>query len=130
MEERNKKTAPEQPKPFEFALMYVEDDDEEENLSINHDNILLRGFVNLVSTDGEADIRSKIGDAIRLKHPLIGNRDFVFLRANRRKLSIPVSCGEEYRSTRLRANSQTNKLAYNLSSRLRRRVHSSNVCLL
>ena len=47
--------------------MYVEDDDDddEENLSINHDNILLRGFVNLVSTDGEAEIRSKIGDAIR-----------------------------------------------------------------
>ena len=82
--------------------MYVEDDDEEENLSINHDNILLRGFVNLVSTDGEADIRSKIGDAIRLKHPLIGNRDFVFLRANRRKLSIPVSCGEySYKQVKL-----------------------------
>ena len=99
---KKQKTAPEQPKPFEFALMYVEDDDEEENLSINHDNILLRGFVNLVSTDGEADIRSKIGDAIRLKHPLIGNRDFVFLRANRRKLSIPVSCGEySYKQVKL-----------------------------
>ena len=58
--------------------MHVEDGDEEENLSINHDNILLRGFVNLVSTDGEAEIRSKIGDAIRLKHPLVGNGDFVF----------------------------------------------------
>ena len=33
-------------------------------------------------------------DMIRLKQPLVGNRDFVFLRANRRKLSIPVSCGE------------------------------------
>ena len=37
---------------------------------------------------------------------------------------------EQYRSARLRANSPTNKLAYNLSARLRRRVHSSNVCLL
>ena len=94
---KKQKTTPEQCKPFEFALMYVgdADDDEEENLSINHDNILLRGFVNLVNTDGEADIRSKIGDAIRLKYPLVGNRDFVFLRANRRKLSTPVSC-EEY----------------------------------
>ena len=92
---KKQKTAPEQPKPFEFALMYVDDDDEEENLSINHDNILLRGFINLVSTDGEAEVRSKIGDAIRLKHPLVADRDFVFLRANRRKLSIPVSC-EEY----------------------------------
>ena len=93
---KKQKTTPEQSKPFEFALMYVGDaDDEEENLSINHDNILLRGFVNFVNTDGEADIRSKIGDAIRLKYPLVGNRDFVFLRANRRKLSTPVSC-EEY----------------------------------
>ena len=75
---KKQKTTPEQPKPFEFALMHVEDGDEEENLSINHDNILLRGFVNLVSTDGEAEIRSKIGDAIRLKHPLVGNGDFVF----------------------------------------------------
>ena len=31
-------------------------------------------------------------------------------------------CSMEYRSTRLRANSPTNKLAYNLSTRLRRRV--------
>ena len=30
---------------------------------------------------------------------------------------------DEYRSTRLRANSPRNKLAYNLSTRLRRRVH-------
>jgi len=100
---KKQKKAPEQPKPFEFALMFVEDDDdEEETLSINHDNILLRGFVNLVSTDGEPEIRSKIGDAIRLKHPLVGNRDFVFLRANRRKLSIPVSCVEySYKQVKL-----------------------------
>ena len=71
------------------------DDDEEENLSINHDIILLRGFVNLFSADGEG-IRSKIGDAIKLKYPLVGNRAFIFLRANRRKLITPVSC-EEYK---------------------------------
>ena len=91
---KKQKTTPEQPKPFEFALMYVEDYDDEDNLSINHDSILLRGFVNLVSTDGAAEVRSKIGDGFRPKHPLVGNGDFVFLRANRRKLSVPVSCGE------------------------------------
>ena len=92
-----KQKTTQEPKPFEFALVYVEDGDEEnqENLAINHDNIVLRGFVNLSTTDGEAEIRSKIGDAIRLKYPLVGNRDFVFLRANRRRLSTPVSC-EEY----------------------------------
>ena len=31
---KKQKTTPEQPKPFEFAVMYVEDEDEEENLSI------------------------------------------------------------------------------------------------
>lgn len=31
---KTQKTAPEHPKPFEFALMYVEDEEEEETLSI------------------------------------------------------------------------------------------------
>ena len=57
-------------------------------LSIYHDNILRRGFVKLVSTDGEAEIPSKIGDVIRLKDRLVGSRDFVFLRANQRRLSM------------------------------------------
>ena len=56
---------------------------------------LVNTISTLVNIDGEADIRYKIGDAIRLKYLLAGNRDFVFLRANRRKLSTPVSC-EEY----------------------------------
>ena len=39
---KKQKTSPEQSKPFEFALMYEgEADDDKENLSINHDNILL-----------------------------------------------------------------------------------------
>ena len=74
---KKQKTTPEQSKLFELALTHVGDDDEEENLLINHDNILRRGFVNLVNTDGEDDIRSKIGDAIRLKYPSVGNRDSV-----------------------------------------------------
>ena len=99
---KKQKTTPEQPKPFEFALMYLEEEEDDENLPINHDNILLRGFVNLVSTDGEAEIRSKIGDTIRLKHTLVGNMEFVFLHANRRKLSIPASVGEySYKQVKL-----------------------------
>lgn len=35
------KTAPKQSSPFEFAPMHMGDDNEEENLSINHDNIFL-----------------------------------------------------------------------------------------
>ena len=39
---KKQKTPPEQSKPFEFAFMYEgEADDDKENLSINHDNILL-----------------------------------------------------------------------------------------
>ena len=49
------------------------------NFSINHDNIFFWGFVNIVNTDSEDDIPSKIGDAIRLKYPLIGERFFVSL---------------------------------------------------
>ena len=84
---------PEQSKPFEFALVYEEDGEE---FVINNNNILLRGFVHLVSTDCEAEVRRKIGDAVRLKYPLVSNNDFVFLRANRRKLSKPVTQCEEY----------------------------------
>jgi len=84
---------PELSKPFEFALVYDELDEEE--FVINNDNILLRGFVHLVSTDGEAEVGRKIGDAVRLKYPLVSNTDFLFLRANRRKLSKPLTC-EEY----------------------------------
>lgn len=82
---------------FEFVFMYVGDvdDDEEENLLINYDNILFWGFVNLVNIDGEVDIWFKIGDVIRLKYLLVGNRDFVFFCVNWWKLSIFVSC-EEY----------------------------------
>jgi len=35
----------------------------------------------------KADVRRKIGDAVILKYPMVGDTDFAFLRANRRKLS-------------------------------------------
>ena len=38
---KKRKTTPEQSKPFEFAVMHVGGDDEEENLSVNRENILL-----------------------------------------------------------------------------------------
>ena len=61
---------------------------------INND-ILPRGFVHLIYTDGEAEVQGKIPDAVRLKYPLSSNTDFVLLRPNHRKLSRPVTC-EEY----------------------------------
>ena len=84
----------EQQKPFEFALTNYGDEDECDEYMITSNNIMLRGFVNLMTTDSESNIRAKIGEAIRLKYPLVRNNDFVFLRANRRKLSIPVTSQE------------------------------------
>ena len=84
----------EQQKPFEFALMNFDDEDECDEYMITSNNIMLRGFINLMTTDSESNIRAKIGEAIRLKYPLVRNKDFVFLRANRCKLSIPVTSQE------------------------------------
>lgn len=84
----------EETKPFEFALTNYGDEDDCDEYIITSDNVMLRGFINLMSTDSESNIRAKIGEAIRLKYPLVSNNDFVFLRANRRKLSIPVTSQE------------------------------------
>ena len=61
---------------------------------ITSDNIMLRVFVNLMATDSESQIREKIGEAIRLKYPLVRNNDFVFLHAKCCKLTIPVTSQE------------------------------------
>jgi hypothetical protein len=49
-------------------------------------------LIELTSDASEADIRSKIGQATRVKYPCVTDTDFVFLRANRRRLSIPITC--------------------------------------
>ena len=49
---------PEQSKPFEFAVVYEEP--EKEEFVIKNCNILLRGFLLLVSTDSEEEVRRKI----------------------------------------------------------------------
>ena len=84
----------EEAKPFEFTLTNYGDEDDCDEYMITSNNILLRGFINLMTTDNESNIRAKFGEAIRMKYPLVRNNDFVFLRANRRKLSIPVTSQE------------------------------------
>ena len=84
----------EQAKPFESALKNYGDEDDCDEYMITSNDILLRGFINLMTTDNESNIRAKTGEAIRMKYPLVRNNDFVFLRANRRKLSIPVTSQE------------------------------------
>lgn len=49
----------------------------------------------MVTTDSKADVRRKIGDAVIFKYPMVSDTDFVFLRANRRKLSRSLT-SEEY----------------------------------
>ena len=56
------------------------------------DNIILRGLIQLSPESSEMDIRKKLGEVTRVKFPTVSDSDFVFLRAIRRKLLIPVTC--------------------------------------
>lgn len=50
------------------------------------------GLIQLSPESFEGDIRRKLGEVTRVKFPTVADSDFVFLRAIRRKLSIPVTC--------------------------------------
>lgn len=89
--DQKKKAKKEDLKAFEFVLISIDDEDEHDWV-ISDDKIMLRGLIELSSDASEATIRSKIGQATRVNYPIVTDSDFVFLRATRRKLSIPVSC--------------------------------------
>ena len=56
----------------------------------------------------EAEIRAEIGKATRMKFPMVGDTDFQFLRATRRKLSQPVSCQSyDYQQVKLLAGQES-----------------------
>ena len=78
-------------RPFEFVLMHFRDDADK---VIADENIALRGLVELLSSDKEADIRRKLSAAIQTRFPLCEGRDFIFLKATRRKLSVVVSADD------------------------------------
>lgn len=88
---QKKKARKEDVKAFEFVLVAVYDEDEDDWM-LSDDKIMLRGLIQISSDASEMEIRSKIGHATRVKYPTVGDSDFIFLRATRRKLSIPVSC--------------------------------------
>ncbi|PFX14012.1 hypothetical protein AWC38_SpisGene21869 [Stylophora pistillata] len=88
---QRKKAKKEDPKAFEFELLSLGDDDEDE-WTISDDKIMLRGLIQLSPESSEADIRRKLGEVTRVKFPTVTYSDFVFLRAIRKKLSIPVTC--------------------------------------
>ena len=88
---QRKKVKKEDFKAFEFVLVSLGDEDEDE-WTISNDKIMLRTLIQLSPESSEADIQSKLGEVMRLKFPTVADSDFVCLRAIRRKLSIPVTC--------------------------------------
>ena len=56
--------------------------------------VAIRGFIEIPTTASKEDIRTELCKAIRLKFPMVSKNDFEFVRANRRKISKPVSCNE------------------------------------
>ena len=85
---------PEKPKLFEFVLLRSDYGLGQETVVFEDRMIVLRGFIEISKTASESDIRGKLGEAIRIKYPIISDTDFHFVRANRRKISRPVSVGE------------------------------------
>jgi hypothetical protein len=89
-------------KIFEFVLLQVEEC--EDDFVLNDNMVVLRGFIETTSQASEKDIRHKLGEAIRLKFPLVTDTDFEFVRANRRRITKPVSVGEyNYQQVKLLA---------------------------
>lgn len=87
---RSKQEAAPLKKVFEFVLVNV--CAESESWIINDENVALRGLIEITTASNEAEIRSEIGKATRIKFPMVSDSDFEFLRASRRKLSKPVNC--------------------------------------
>lgn len=81
-------------KVFEFVLLHTEDCDEKDAMLFTESMVALRGFIETTTAASEVDIRKQLGQAIRLKFPLVTNNDFEFVRANRRRITKPVSCNE------------------------------------
>lgn len=92
---QKKKAKKEDLKAFEFVLVSIDDEDEQESGDwvITDDIIILRGLIELATDSSEATIRRKICDVIRVNYPIVADSDIVFLKANRRKLSVLMNCG-------------------------------------
>ena len=79
-------------KVFEFVLVSTEDSVEKDTMLFLESMVSLRGLIEITAANEE--IRRELGQAIRLKFPMVTNNDFEFVRANRRRITKPVSCNE------------------------------------
>ncbi|CAB3980212.1 leucine-rich repeat-containing DDB_G0290503 isoform X1 [Paramuricea clavata] len=84
-------------KVFEFVLLSTEDcdgNDDKDTMLFSESMVAIRGFIEIPTTASEVDIRTELGKAIQLKFPMVSKNDFEFVRANRRRITKPVSCNE------------------------------------
>ena len=78
--------------------------DSDDEWVISSENTVLRGLIEINTSSTEAEIRREICKATKLQYPLIEDHHFVFLRANRRRVSIPLNCrGFDYKQLKLLA---------------------------
>ena len=100
---KSKRAKIESNKVFEFVLLRLDDEDDEELNSdsvhsdswmLTDESTVLRGFLTLSSEDNEEAIRKALSDAIQMKYPAVASNDLVFLKANRRRITQPVNCHE------------------------------------
>ena len=79
----------EKPKVFEFVLLQIGELCEDTEIIVYEENMLaLRGFIEVTKDATEKDIREKLGEA------MVTDTDFEFVRANRRRITKPVTVGE------------------------------------
>ncbi|CAB4031083.1 Hypothetical predicted protein, partial [Paramuricea clavata] len=88
----------EKPKVFEFVLLQIGELCEDTEIIVYEENMMaLRGFIEVTKAATEKDIREKLGEAIRIKFPMVSDdsdTDFEFVRANRGRITKPVTVGE------------------------------------
>ena len=74
---------------FEFVLLQTEESDDKGILVFEESMVALRGFIDIPK-----DANDKLGEATRMKFPMVTDTDFEFVRANGWRITKPVSVGE------------------------------------
>ena len=83
-------------KVFEVVLFHIEDSDNNDTDTwlFSESMVAIHGFIEIPTTASEENIQTDLCKAIQLKLPMITKNDFEFARANRRRITKPVSCNE------------------------------------